>query len=106
MTVIIYSKEFNKVSQNFIANDFSFSALKSTNLTKVYAAWILVLKFGLDVKALSRGNIVCREKIIYDYERTLFSRRFERATQEFHEIFGLLLSRLSIIIFKILSKSS
>ena len=70
------------------------------NLVRVEAEWILVLKFELCSRARSSGRTVFSEKMTSCPVSDWFSRIFASATHEFQAIFGLLLSKLSIMIIK------
>ena len=74
------------------------------NFKRVSAACILILKFELFSNALNKGFILFAENSISDLSNVGFSRIFAMATHEFQAILGFLLSKLSIIIWKMESK--
>ena len=70
------------------------------NFNKAYPAWILVLKFGLEEKILSKAKCVFSLNIISLPVIVGLLIMLEIATHEFHEIFGLLLSKFETIMLR------
>jgi hypothetical protein len=68
------------------------------NFITVEAEWIFVLKFELYSRALSNGFTLYFENRCSYPVKDEFSKILARATHEFQDIFGLLLSRFAMII--------